>query len=249
MAPAGFVLHEFTGGSVLVPECVVPTLPTRFPFHVARLETMKRLLKFGDTYFDIGTELGWLAPLFAQWVGAESMCLFEPSEDMWPNIRATWQANELSMPKSTYWGFVGDVVREGKTDEIIYGRKRDWNKRDGWPGVAFDGPLLSQPVYRNFDECPYHRCTTLDALVETTNIIPKAIGMNIEGAEAIVLKGGQRTFAQHHPLVWVGMHVMSDTLRLKHNMTQGSLVSLMKNCGYVAEFLETSYSEEWWLFT
>jgi len=208
---------------------------------------MHELLKPGDTYFDIGTELGWLTPLFAQWVGAENMCLFEPSEVSWPSIKATWEANSLTQPKSTYWGFVGTSKFEGQKDAEIYGKRRNWSNEGGWPAVAFDGPIMPTPNYREIKDCPYHRITSIDAFVDDTGIVPQAIGMNVEGAEAIGLAGGINTFQKYKPMVWVGMHLLSSALINGYKATQGDLVSLMRSCGYTDRFLDTSY-EEWWLF-
>ena len=256
-----FVEHIFNGKyPVLVPDFEVPDLQTEI--HAGRLDSMHELLKLGDIYLDIGTEMGWFAPIFARLVGAENMCLFEPSEAAWPNIRATWKENGLATPKATYWGFLGSLrgVRpedkrnwykerhfKGIPTQEIYGKMREWDTVNGWPAVAYASNLVQKPAYRCLIECPYHRATTLDAWVEDTGIVPRALGMNIEGAEAMVLEGGQEVFKKYHPLVWVGMHANNGALANGYGATQEELVQLMARCGYKAKFLEMSY-EHWWLF-
>lgn len=224
--------------TVKVPDFEVEFLQSKI--HPQRLESMEKLLKNGDTYFDIGTEHGWFAPIFARWVGAENMCLFEPQPLSWPNIRATWEENVGKiMPKSAYYGFVGDRIQRDDVHQPL-GR---------WP-VQTEMDFQLRPGYCGLNERRDIPATTLDAWVEKTGVVPDAIGMNIEGAEAVVLAGGQGVFKKYHPLVWVGMHVYDQDkspIEYDYGTTCDNLLQLMYDCGYKTELLGQSF-ERWYLF-
>ena len=212
--------------------------------HRCRLDSMESLLKPGDTYFDIGTEHGWFAPLFSRWVGAENMCLFEPQPFSWGNIKATWEANVGSVPpKSTFCGFVANSDRG---DPVSPASIKPWPK-------ACNYGFQTQPGYAGFPERLDIPAVTIDSFVKSTGIVPTAIGMNIEGAEAIALAGGQETFKKYHPLVWVAMHVYGpgvngnapSPIEYDYGTTCENLIRLMESCGYKSEFLGVSFEHQY----
>jgi FkbM family methyltransferase len=241
-AMSEFVDWTFNGKhTVKVPRFEVESLQSKI--HECRLDSMQSLLKSGDTYFDIGTEHGWFAPVFARWVGEENMCLFEPQPFSWGNIKATWEANCTKAPKSTFCGFIGNSDRLGPVDKDAI---RKWPKECSY-GFQF------KPGYAGFPERPDIPAVTIDSWVEQTGIIPKAIGMNIEGAEAIALVGGQDTFKKHHPLVWVAMHVYGpgvngtgpSPIEYDYGTTCEKLIKLMESCGYETEFLGEDFEHQY----
>jgi hypothetical protein len=72
-----------------------------------RFASMRANLKEGDTLFDVGAEAGWISAIYAQFVGGGNMVLVEPCAELWPSIKATWEANELGIPRLTACGFFG----------------------------------------------------------------------------------------------------------------------------------------------
>jgi len=73
-----------------------------------RFASMEVNLKKGDVLFDVGTETGWQSAIYARFVGAENMCLFEHVPELWPTIKQVWDANSLPLPLATYCGFVSN---------------------------------------------------------------------------------------------------------------------------------------------
>ena len=68
-----------------------------------RFESFRKHLRWGDTFYDIGAEHGWISAIIArEFVGAENMVLFEPSPEFWVNIRRIWEYNGLGMP-AAFW--------------------------------------------------------------------------------------------------------------------------------------------------
>ena len=61
-----------------------------------RFDHMESKLTGEDILYDIGTEHGWTAAIYAKWV--KHICLFEPEEKMWGSIRAIWETNRDDVP-------------------------------------------------------------------------------------------------------------------------------------------------------
>lgn len=69
----------------------------------ARLDSMHENLSKDDVIYYVGAEEGDMPALCAMW-GAR-VVLFEPNSRVWPNIRATWEANKLEDPLFCYVGY------------------------------------------------------------------------------------------------------------------------------------------------
>mgnify|MGYP001577786344 CR=1 FL=1 len=198
-----------------------------------RLRSMELLLRRGDVLFDIGVESGWLSAIYAQFVGAENMCLFEPAEQQWPNIQATWQANVLATPRATFCGFVAD-----RGDALP--------QLDTWPAAADGEFLLEEMRFRSLRDSPssYPR-VSIDAFVRTTGIVPCGIAIDIEGAEILALRGAAETLEKHRPLLWVSMHegtaAEPGPLRYDYGSSLQEILDLMARAGYAAEHLGTDW--------
>lgn len=206
-------------------------------YEVERLASMEAHLRPGDVLFDIGAESGWLSAIYAQFVGAENMCLFEPSAPQWPNIQATWQANGLPNPLTTLCGFVSDS-----------GEARPM--RRAWPAEAIGSVLLEEMKFRSLIDSPaeYPR-VSIDAFVRMTGIVPRAIAMDIEGAELRALQGAREVLKQHRPFVWVSIHEGTPTepgvLHYDFHSSLQEILDLMAGVGYTAEHLGTDWEQHW----
>ncbi len=163
----------------------------------ARFESMESLLKKGDVLFDVGAETGAMSAIYAQFIGPENIVLFEPNPDNWQNIKATWDVMGFYGPKWMYCGLVGDghLVPQGYRGSMV------------WPPSAATGRIWMPRSFRYLHE---HADTTpqisLDDFVWLTRIEPKAITIDVEGAELLVLKGAERILTIYRPLVWCSLH-------------------------------------------
>jgi len=199
-----FVDYNIGGYHVLAPHFLVDKHP-RSSWEMERFKHMEKNLRPGMTLFDIGAENGSMSAVYAQFVGGgENICLFEPVPQVFPNIKATWSANGLKTPRSTYCGFVSDKSWISDYHDFPTGY------RDGWPECAYSGLLLEATKFRYVGE--HSHCTdsiTLDDFVDNTGIIPDALTMDVEGYEPTVIAGGLNTIRQHRPLIWLSVHVHS----------------------------------------
>src|SRR6266705_5885082 len=64
-----------------------------YRYEFLRTKSMEERLQKGDILFDIGVADGCVSAIYAQIVGAENLCLFEPEPVVWANIRALWEEN------------------------------------------------------------------------------------------------------------------------------------------------------------
>ena len=163
-----------------------------------RFRSMEENLKRGDILFDVGAEIGWQSAIYAQFVGAENMCLFEPCPELWPSIKSTWEMNGLSIPKLCTVGFLSDAGQMTNSW---------WN--NGWPPEGREEKLLTNTKFQHVDENPETQQMRMDDLVACTKFvecIPCAITIDVEGWELAVLKGAEKTLREHRPLVWVSLH-------------------------------------------
>jgi FkbM family methyltransferase len=198
-----------------------------------RLDSMKQHLGSGDILFEVGAEAGWMAALYGKYfVGGENLVLFEPTPEYWPNIKATWDANDLKKPLRTCCALVS---HENCNAPLV---------TDDWPDEALTGVLTPARAYKYIHE---HGATTpqisLDAFEQLTGVIPKGISIDVEGAEFNVLCGAKRMLMKHKPLVWLSIH--SDLLLRDYKRSVQEIHELMDNLGFEGEYLGTDHEAHW----
>jgi FkbM family methyltransferase len=214
----------------------------RFPgldYEHERTKSMADNLKTGDILLDIGASDGWLSAIYAQIVGAENLCIFEPSPDAWPSIKAIWDENCMPTPRFTYCGFVSD-------NTIIYppSPDHDIRHRDGWPGPAYCDDLLEEMRFRSIKERSNDTPQiTIDDFVRLTGIVPRGISIDVEGAEVLVLRGALKTLTAHRPLVWVSAHTVNGAIFYDYKNSLGDMFAAFPN--YAFHWLEIAGDEHW----
>lgn len=158
----------------------------------ARLDSMFETTKKGDNVFYVGAEEGDMCGLLSMW-GAE-LFMFEPNPLVWPNVKAIWEANKLSVPRLAFPGFASS-----KTDYFE-------ELQPGFPDSA-NGPMISDHGFKNLCEAdgtiPQIR---IDDVVKRMGEIPDMITMDTEGADWEVLKGAEKTLKEYKPRLYVSLH-------------------------------------------
>ena len=185
-----------------------------------------------------GAEEGDFPALYSKW-GAD-VVLAEPNPLVWPNIKAIWDANNLRPPLATWAGFLGDELRGWVTV---------WDG-DGWP-LSADGPVIGDHGFRRHEEHVDIPIVTIDALVAAGTPPPDVLTIDVEGAEAHVLRGAVTTLRNHRPLVFVSVH---DEFALHHygdTDVLGSCVEVLAAAGYLIDGdhehrLCHDHEEHWW---
>lgn len=214
----------------------------RTMYEPERCGSMEKHLKKGDVLFDIGVADGWISAIYAQFVGADNICMFEPTWQVWANIKAIWDANSLPTPRSTFYGFVSDTTRlvpPTPMDNLQYEK--------GWPIAAYQSGLLEEMTFRSLlstgNSIPQ---TTLDDFVTQTGIVPRGISIDVEGAEFLVLKGAIHTLRKHHPFIWLSLHDLNGALTYDYHSSKEEVFAFLEDCGYKMTWLE-DYGDSHWL--
>jgi FkbM family methyltransferase len=159
------------------------------------------------------------------------MVLIEPSPEFWVNIRKTWVANGFREPKWCWSGFISD-------EDALDGADLTGN----WPVSAdLEAPECPGMAYRYlFGPHPIPKIT-IDTLVATSDIVPDAITIDIEGAELLALRGAEFTLRNDGPTVWVSVH--PDLMERDFGHTPAQLHAFMADLGYSGELLEIDHEE------
>lgn len=204
-----------------------------------RFLSMELNLKKGDILFDVGSELGWQSAIYAKFVGAENMCLFEPAAELWPTIKQVWEANNLEVPLMT-----SRVLVSNKTGGVGLVNRRCW------PSEAQKEPLESYDNWAAIHsfvvsgELPEVR---LDDFVKFNAMpTPQAITMDVEGAEGRVLEGAWDVLLNQRPLVWVSIHP-EERLK-KYDTSREEILQFMLDAGYKNQYLGVDHESHYFFY-
>jgi FkbM family methyltransferase len=191
-------------------------------------------LKAGMLFYEVGASDGWQSAFYASMIGgASNMVLIEPTTELWPNIKAILEHNNLSLPRATYMGFCGE--RNIGNDSLQF---------SAWP----EGPDYSQFVKGQMFSCLGYAtqkpCRTLDSLAVAIGE-PDALNIDVEGAELLVLQGAEKTLKEKHPLIWLSIHPeMMETF----GHTPRMLFDFMEHCGYRNELLAVDHEQHFFFY-
>lgn len=179
--------------------------------------------------------------------------LVEGSESFWPVIRATFEANGLT-PIGCWAGFASDhdTPESGATPSWSDPRLTVGNNWPGWAGLSLAGGHPTphhgfKSVVESKDTIPNLRFDTLAEHVGP----PDALTIDVEGAEALVLRGSERILAEARPLVWVSLH--PQLLWFDYPEWEGMtadevkpwFVDFMAGYGYGAHFIEDNHESHY----
>ena len=148
------------------------------PVEAAEQAVICRLVKRGDTVFDIGANLGLYTTLLARRVGAEGrVCVFEPNPELLPVLSKTVEG----LSNASLYPF---ALSEHGGESTLY--------------VPNDHTMGSLANYTRNAGLAARQLTcelqSMDSLVEA-GVIPRPdfIKCDVEGAEVMVFKGGRQT--------------------------------------------------------
>jgi FkbM family methyltransferase len=190
-APSGMRLIEVCGGANAGMRMSVDLASEKYYWlgtHEERAqEFVAGALRNGDVVWDIGAHAGFFSLLFARLAGhAGRVYAFEPVAENWSRLCDNIAANGLKNVDARCVA-IGETIGETR---FAAGRT-SLQGRMAW---ADDAAESTVPV------------TTIDELVRGGCAPPDFIKIDVEGAEAAVLRGGADTIAKARPRMLIEVH-------------------------------------------
>jgi FkbM family methyltransferase len=187
-------------------------------------QLFERVIRPGDTVFDVGANIGLFSVYAASKVGPSGRVVsFEPDVDNIAKLRANLALNQYRHVE------VVEKPVSNHTDEIEFFINSDSNGGHAiWDPAMFPGNIRCQtnaPIVRRL------RATTLDReMARLGGPVPKLIKVDTEGADQFVLEGGCQLFAERKvPFVVSELHQFG---LQKLNCSQQSFRHTMERFGY-----------------
>lgn len=218
-----------------------------------RLDSLHEHTKEGDVVYYIGAELGEHAALLQMW-GAY-LYLFEPNHTAWPTIRGIWKANKLERPVGLFAAFCGAETQlvPKNPDMALYGGCGWKLQKDNWPLYSTGLHVIEHGFSNLSEEKDGLPVIAIDDVVSQIDIYtgagtkpPKAIVMDVEGAEFEVLKGAENTINSFHPKIWLSLH--PNFLKEQFGSSAEELKQWLADRGYKETSLIDSTHEEHYLY-
>lgn len=180
---------------------------------------MREVVCPGDTFVDVGANIGMLTMLAARLVGPEGRVIsFEPNADVYCRLRAHVQRNQLENVS---------LNPIGLSDAPATLTLKVWAKNKGWGTF---GTLSSEEQSLLTAEYQSHVCRG-DEMLNISTGTPVMIKIDVEGFECHVLRGLGGTLRTHKPTVIT--ELIPSTLR-RAGSSPEELFEIMLSHGYQA---------------
>jgi len=147
---------------------------------------MEKLVSDGDTFFDIGANIGWYSINIAASHRAAKVFCFEPIPKTFKSLCTNLDLNAVANVTAHNFGFSNEA---GEFPFYYY--------REG-SGNASSVNLTD----RTDVECVQCKVSTIDDYMKTSAYIVDFIKCDVEGAELLVFKGGLETIKRDKPIVF-----------------------------------------------
>jgi len=199
-----------------------------------RFRSMETLLEPGMLFYDVGSFDGWQSAIISRFVGGgKNMVLIEPVAENWANIKATWEANGIGKPGIAFKGFVG--VEQGRSGAVV-------SVNGDWPQGVDYSKLIAVTKFQHINENAETPGVPLDVLAFVAGS-PKAINIDVEGAELIVLKSAEMVLRICSPIVWISIH--PEFMRDRYQHEPDEVHDFMRRLGYEMYLLGIDHEEHW----
>jgi FkbM family methyltransferase len=184
-------------------------------YEKAESEMLENLVQDGDTFFDIGANIGWYSLNIAASRRATQVHCFEPLPKTWKQLQANLAINGFTNIQPHHFGF----SNQAGSFPFYYYPEGSGNAS----GANLTGRTDVEVV-----EC---HVQTLDQYTADSGVRVDVIKCDVEGAELLVFQGGQATLARDKPIVF------SEILRkwsAKFNYHPNAIFQLFGSLGYSA---------------
>ena len=181
-------------------------------------EQILQNVKPGDTFYDVGANRGFFSLLASHIVGAQGhVYSFEPFPDNLKELRKLFAENQTANTT-----VISKAVSQTTGTASMFAQST---------GTQADG-VMATLFQRPDDRAISIDTLTLDEFI-AEHPVPNFVKMDIEGAEALALKGAQKLLARQEPLTWL-IECHSEAL-------EKEVVSLLQAHGYTTQAVKPRF--------
>jgi FkbM family methyltransferase len=184
---------------------------------------LREVIAPGDTFIDVGANIGMLTLLAARLVGLAGQVLaFEPNPSVYERLRYHVERNGI---RNVLLNAVG------LSDTVATLPLRVWANNKGWGTFGELSPDEQRLVTKEY-EC---HVVNGDDVVNIAHDVPLIIKIDVEGYECHVIRGLENTIRKHQPIIIT--EVIESNLR-RAGSTPAELFTIMTRHGYLPYALE-----------
>lgn len=183
-------------------------------YELEKQKKFQQIVKKGDIVYDIGANVGFYTLLSAELAGeGGKVFAFEP------------------LPKNIF--YLKKHIKINKFNNVIVIEAGVSDKKGKLNFIKGENNAVGRLNEKGQLKVI---SVVLDDLLKGGEILPpKVLKIDVEGAEALVLKGGQLILKKYHPLIFLSLH--GKTARKE-------CFSILKDCGYVLKSIEDFNASE-----
>lgn len=171
--------------------------------------------------------------------GSGGVVLIEAAPNYWPNIRATFAANELPDPLACWHGFATSETSPVDDATLRAGLM-------AWPAEAYTNDPGERPGFRSLRESgSTSPCVTIDKVAELIRP-PDVITVDAEGSEIRIMEGAEHVLDIARPLVWLSVH--PEFMFHDYGVYESQLHSVLHRHGYEKVHLAYDHEHHWFYF-
>lgn len=167
---------------------------------------------------DVGANIGFFTCLMAQRVSTNKVLSIEPTPGAWRRLQQNIEVNDI---RANVIGFNGAVSSQrGVVVMCIVEDNEEYSSM---------GKISHPSVAREATESVTVPCETIDYLIESNQLSPGLIKVDVEGAEGFVFQGARETLRKHRPVI---ISELSDRLLASKGFRASEIVKELESLGY-----------------
>jgi FkbM family methyltransferase len=182
-------------------------------------QLLRSLLRTGDNFVDVGAHVGYFTILASELVGSGKVVAFEPEESNYDSLMVNIEENGYQNT-TAFQACVGD--RDGEVDLIL--------NLDNDGGHSIFDPRTHPFNTRTKKSEQIKQTVPIVKLDTVIGFVPKAIKIDVEGCEMMVLQGAKEILMKHSPVIIMEINTYSLG---EAGTSPGEMQDFLESFGYI----------------
>lgn len=189
------------------------------------------VLKRGKIIWDIGAHIGYDALMFSSFVGSTGQIIaFEPNPHNVKSLKQHFEKNpDLSKNIELKCCAVGDT---NGMQTFHFSSVESMSTLGHLEVSGTPSDRISRSIYKGMESTDVET-VAIDTLIQNGAAVPDCMKIDVEGAEALVLRGASNLLVTHHPAIMMEVH----NIRLMFEVQE-----ILLKSGYELEFFDDPLS-------